>query len=146
MKRMLRFAIPAYLLLEAYATLTIASRLGPAATLLLLVLGAAAGVAVLRTAQFALLSRLRPILASGAPLLPELLDAALRAAAGFLLIIPGFVSDVIALGLLIPQLRQRLVRRLSAGSPADPASPVVIDGDYRRIDDPVLPAPKRGPG
>ena len=103
-------------------------------------------MAVLRTAQFALLSRLRPILASGAPLLPELLDAALRAAAGFLLIIPGFVSDVIALGLLIPQLRQRLVRRLSAGSPADPASPVVIDGDYRRIDDPALPAPKRGPG
>jgi hypothetical protein len=44
--------------------------------------------------------------------------------------------------LLIPGLRRRLVRRFSAGRGHNPATPV-IDGDYRRVDDPMLPEPKR---
>ena len=68
--RILRLAPPAYLLIEAFLTLTIGSWLGPGPTLLLLALGAAAGIAVLRTEQFSLLSRLRQSLAAGEPLVP----------------------------------------------------------------------------
>ncbi len=143
-KRRLRLALLAYLLLEGYATLAVASWLGPGPTLLLLLLGAAAGGAVLRTAQFSLLPQLRRGLATGEPILPALLGGALRAAAGILLIIPGFISDLMAAGLLIPPLRRRLIRRLSAGRDGG-TGPAVIEGDYRRVDDAVLPEPRRDP-
>jgi UPF0716 protein FxsA len=142
MIRILRFALPAWLLLEAAVTLTIASWLGSGRTVLLFVLGAAAGVAVLRTAQFTVLSQMRRIFASGEPPLGGLLDGALRGAAGVLLIIPGFISDLAAVVLLIPYWRKRLVRRLSGGFGGEPAGPPVIEGDFRRIDDPALPAPR----
>ena len=141
MKRPLRLAFVAYLLLECYATLAVAGWLGPGPTLLLLLVGAAAGAAVLRTAQFSLLSQLRRGLAAGEPVLPALLGGALRVAAGILLIIPGFISDLVAAGLLIPPLRRRLIRRLSAG--ADHGGPVTIEGDYRRVADASLPTPRR---
>lgn len=77
-------------------------------------------------------------------MVPGLLDASLRGAAGLLLIIPGFVSDLAALGLLIPPLRRGIVRRLSGWLDNEPAASVVIEGDYRRIDDPVPAARERG--
>ena len=142
MKRILQLALPAYLLFEAFLTLTLASWLGPGLTLLLLVLGVAAGIAVLRTEKLALLTRLSRILTSGEPPLGGLLDGALRGAAGVLLIMPGVISDLAAAGLLIPALRKRLVRRVSAGLGGETAAPPVIEGNYRRIDDPALPAPR----
>ena len=142
MKPLLRFALPAYVMLEVLLTLMIASWLGPGLTLLLLVLAAAAGVAVLRREQFPLLLRLSRIFSSGEPLLVGLFDGALRGVAGVLLIIPGFISDFAAAGLLIPQLRRRLVRRLSAGLDGETTGPPVIQVDFRRIDDPALPAPR----
>ena len=142
MKRILQLALPAYLLFEAFLTLTLASWLGPGLTLLLLVLGAAAGIAVLRTEKLALLTRLSRILTSGEPPLGGLLDGALRGAAGVLLIMPGVISDLAAAGLLIPALRKRLVRRVSTGLGGETAAPPVIEGNYRRIDDPALPAPR----
>jgi UPF0716 protein FxsA len=111
-ERMLKLALTAYLLIEAFLAFAVGSwlRLGP--TLLLLALGAGAGISVLRTEQFSLLSGLHHSLAAGEPLVPGLLDASPRGAAGPLLIIPGFVSDLAAIGLLIPQLRRCIVRHL----------------------------------
>ena len=120
--------------------------LGPGPILLLLGLGAAAGISVLRTEQFSLLSGLHHSLAAGEPLVPGLLDASLRGAAGLLLIIPGFVSDLAALGLLIPRLRRGIVRRLLDWLDNESAASVVIEGDYRRIDDPMPAARRRGSG
>jgi UPF0716 protein FxsA len=145
MKRMVGYVLPVYLLLEVALTVTIASWFGLGPTLLLLGLNVAAGIAVLRTEQFSLLLRLRRMSTSGEPLFVGLLDGVLRIAAGVLLIVPGFISDLVAAVLLIPRLRQRLVRRLSAGLGDASAEPSVIEGDYRRIDDPALPAPEREP-
>jgi UPF0716 protein FxsA len=145
-EQMQKLALTAYLLIEAFLVLAVGSCLGPGPTLLLLALGAAAGISVLRTEQFSLLSGLRHSLAAGQPLVPGLLDASLRGAAGLLLIIPGFVSDLAALGLLIPQLRRGVVRRLRGWLDNEPAASVVIEGDYRRVDDPMPAARGRGSG
>ncbi len=107
-------------------------------------LGAAAGISVLRTEQFSLLSGLHRSLALGEPLVPGLLDASLRGAAGLLLIIPGFVSDLAALGLLIPPLRRRVVRRLYSWLDVESAASVVIEGNYRRVDGSMPDARERG--
>jgi UPF0716 protein FxsA len=136
-EQMLKIALTAYLLIEAFLALAVGSWLGPGPTLLLLALSAAAGISVLRTEQISLLSGLHHSLVVGEPLVPGLLDASLRGAAGLLLIIPGFVSDLAALGLLIPQLRRGIVRRLSGWLDTEPAAAVVIEGDYRRVDDPM---------
>jgi UPF0716 protein FxsA len=143
---MLKLALTAYLLIEAFLALAVGSWLGPGPTLLLLALGAAAGISFLRTEQFSLLSGLHHSLAAGEPLVPGLLDASLRGAAGLLLIIPGFVSDLAALGLLIPLLRRCIVRHLWGWLDTEPAASVVIEGDYRRVADPMPAARKRGFG
>jgi UPF0716 protein FxsA len=144
--QMLKLALTAYLVIEAFLTLAVGSWLGPGPTLLLLALGGAAGISVLRTEQFSLLSGLRHSLTAGEPLVPGLLDASLRGAAGLLLLIPGFLSDLAALGLLIPQLRRGIVRRLWGWLDNETSAPVVIEGDYRRIDDPMPAAQERGFG
>lgn len=146
MSRLLRFGLPGYLLLEAYVTLEIAARLGGGRTLLLLLLGVVAGFAVLRREQLSILGRLRSAAASGEPGLPSLLDGVLRVVAGILLIIPGFVSDAVGLTLLIPVLRRRLVAGVSPVARRDPREPTVIEGDYRRVDDPALARSKRERG
>jgi UPF0716 protein FxsA len=146
MTRTLRFGLPAYLLLEAYVTLQIAAWLGGGRTLLLLLLGVMAGLVVLRREQLSILARLRRTAASGERVLPNLVGGALRVAAGILLIVPGFVSDMAGLALLIPVLRRRLVAGILPVSADDPSGPTVIEGEYRRVDDPALPRAKQEHG
>jgi UPF0716 family protein affecting phage T7 exclusion len=74
---MLKLALTAYLLIEAFLALAVGSWLGPGPTLLLFALGAAAGISFLRTEQFSLLSGLHYSLDAGEPLVPGLLDASL---------------------------------------------------------------------
>jgi UPF0716 protein FxsA len=143
MTRILRLALPLYLLLEVVATLELAAWLGIGRALLLLLLGAIAGITVLRRERLALLALLRRAANLGEPIMPGLLGAALRALAGILLIVPGFVSDAIGLALLIPASRRWLIRRFSAGLGQGRATPGVIDGDYRRVDSAALPGSQK---
>lgn len=55
--------------------------------------------------------------------------------AGILLIMPGFLSDVVGLSLLLFGLRKRLAVRLSEGmakARPDLKQPVTLEGEYRR--------------
>ncbi len=146
MKAVLALGFLGYPLAELLLLLQVASWLGALPTFGLLLLGIAAGVGLLRGQRLSTLARLRRGFASAAPLLPELLDGALRASAALLLIFPGFISDVAAVVLLIPAARARLVRRISSAAAARPSAVVVIDGEFRRLDDPAVAKPRRGAG
>ena len=72
-----------------------------------------------------------------------MLDSYVVIMAGLLLIIPGLISDVIGLLLLIPPLRRWCIRKLVPGlydhplvarqSPrVEPRQPTVIEGTYER--------------
>lgn len=139
MKRWIRIGLAAYLLAEFWVTLEIAAWLGAGWTLLLLILAGAAGIAVLRRERLAILSQFRRAASLPEVLVPGLPDQALRVLAGLLLIIPGFVSDAAALVLLVPWFRNRLIRRFSARFGDGRDSPTIIEGDFRRVDDPSLP-------
>jgi UPF0716 protein FxsA len=145
MKPSIRFGFAGYVLLELWVTLEIAAWLGGGRTFLLLALGVAAGILVLRREKLALFAQLRRAAAGQEIHVLQLPDRALRAVAGLLLIIPGFVSDAAALLLLIPQLRQWLIRRFSAKFSPGAAGSTIIEGDFRRVDDPILPYTKSGP-
>jgi UPF0716 protein FxsA len=99
------------------------SHLGAGGILLALLAGVVAGSLVLRAVATAAIRR--PAGqgspgAGGAPAVATVLpgrpgaETALVVLAGVLLILPGFLSDVAALVLLLPPLRRRLGRRVGA--------------------------------
>src|SRR5258708_5869489 len=112
--------------------------LGP--TLALVLLSALAGIMVIRHQSLATLTAVRAALARNQVPAAALFDAACVLVAGFLLILPGFISDAAALVLLIQPLRRAIGHRLgwrAAGRGPGPGSGgPVIAGDYHEILDP----------
>jgi UPF0716 protein FxsA len=133
-----QFALCTYLLLEISTSVAVFAWLGIGRALALLIAGAVAGMAILRREQFAAFAQIRRGIGLGEPLFEGLSERLLRVIAGLLLILPGVISDVAAGTLLIAPLRRRLIRRLSARFFHGPAGPQVIDGEFHRLDDPLL--------
>ena len=72
------------------------------------------GLFLLRRTGLQAVGTLRAALAEGTEPGHSMLDAACFAAAAILLIIPGFVSDALALVLMLPATRHWLLRRTAA--------------------------------
>ncbi len=89
-------------------------KLGVFLTLVWVIGAMLAGLALLRHTGLQAVGRLRAALAEGKEPGHSLIDAACFAAAAILLIIPGFVSDALALVLMLPATRHWLLRRTAA--------------------------------
>lgn len=97
-------------LLEIAMFIAVGSKIGVGMTLLLILLSAMLGVAILRGQQ----SRALAMMQGALRVSPGsfLAQGAFRAVAGVLLIVPGFVTDIVALLLLVPPLQGWIVRLL----------------------------------
>ena len=135
---------------EVASVVVVASWLG-GWTLLLLVAGVVMGLTVLSGRGIAIMRDVGTAMRGGGSVTAAIVDGALVALAGVLLIIPGFASDLAALVLLLPPLRAPLAGRLSGGirsrfrhddgTPIDgPGTDGVIDVESteRRVDRPRL--------
>ena len=129
------------LVAEVYTLIRVGGAIGPAATIALLLGAAALGSWLVRRQGTAVLERVRTAMDRGEMPAGALLDGAVLLAAGFLLVLPGLLSDGVALLLLVPPLRHWLVRRLGGGTdggmePSAGPRPGrrVIEGDWRRED------------
>jgi UPF0716 protein FxsA len=113
---MYRRLIPLFVLLlplaEIACFIVVGRRIGLFATLSLVVLSAVAGVVLMRIQGFGVLSRLRQSGQNGRAPGKELLDAAMILIAGILLLIPGFLTDIVGLALFLPPVRSLLWNRL----------------------------------
>jgi UPF0716 protein FxsA len=110
-----------WLALELTAFMAVVQTIGVAGALLLGLATSLAGFALLRQTGTSALDHLRSAF-SGAPQSQDaMFDGLIRAIAAFLLILPGFISDLAGLALAAPSLRQMLVRR-SGGTGAVPAA------------------------
>ena len=121
----------------------------------LCILGMIAGGFLIQVQGLKTMTALRSAATGGQMPAQEIFSGFCYFAAGILLIIPGFLSDFVAIGLLIPQFRAILRRRLSpfivqnGPSSKNPAgSPdYIIEGEFTRVDDhdkPMLqPDPKK---
>ena len=92
--------------------------------------GLVAGIALLRSEGLAFRSRTVAAMHGDVSLLRGLLDSGRKVLAAFLFILPGVVSDLVGLGLLM------LPINVGRGLRADPASALrggALDGDWRRI-------------
>jgi UPF0716 protein FxsA len=86
--------------------------IGVLATILLLVLASVAGSWLLRREGMRTFLAFQQAVRSGRVPQREIIDGVLLAAAGVLIVLPGFVSDVLALALLLPPVRKMMAQRL----------------------------------
>jgi UPF0716 protein FxsA len=138
----LLLALLALPFMELAAFVAVAAAIGFAWALTLVLATSLAGALVLRQAGGSHIARVRVALGDGS-------FAALQAdsrgflilLAGILLLIPGFITDVVGLLLLIAPLRQALGAALGRRSPATRGDGVVDlePEQWRHLPDPALP-------
>jgi UPF0716 protein FxsA len=109
-------------------------------TLGLLLISATAGISVIRHQGLSALTSVQQALARGELPAREVANSGIATLGGLLLLIPGILSDILALPCLIPTLRLRLADRLIASRSIMPTSvnrsheDTVIEGEFRRDD------------
>ena len=123
----------------------VGSRIGAGMTVLLVVVSAVVGVWLVRRQGLATATRVQAMVARGESPALGMLEGMALLAAGVLLVIPGFLTDIAAFVLLIPPLRRGIIRlylrrmRLESGVAHHP--PVTdkpgrspLEGKSRRVD------------
>lgn len=127
------------------------------------------GGAVIANNGLAMAFKVQEAMARGEPPVVEMMDGAMVALAGFLLMTPGLAADAVGLVLLIPPVRRLVARRLlrlslglsEAGPAAGRASPrrpapgagerrgngdgPIIEGEFERLDERTLDPARRKP-
>jgi UPF0716 protein FxsA len=137
---LLAIALP---LAEIAAFVIVGRWIGVLPVLGLVVLAALAGVLLVKSTgpataarvQSAMRGRENPLLAVG--------SAAFRVVAGLLLLVPGFITDILAIFLLLPPVQAALIQRVAArGRMRRPADGRIIEGEAVEIS----PPPGEGSG
>ncbi|NVZ48870.1 membrane protein FxsA [Pseudomonas sp. B6002] len=98
--------------LELFVFVQVSSAIGFFPALLLIILGSMLGVLVLRVAGLATALRARESLNRGELPAQTMLEGLMMALAGGLLILPGFISDVVGLVMLLPFTRKLLAGKM----------------------------------
>jgi UPF0716 protein FxsA len=131
-------------LVEISVFIEVGGRIGPLTTIGITVLTAIAGLYLVRLEGLAVLIRMRHSMAMGEVPIVEMFHGFFLFLAGILLLIPGFVSDVIGGLLLIPIVRSLLARpavtRILTGHPhpatyRNASGRIIIEGSYREEGD-----------
>lgn len=133
-------------IVELYVLIKVGSAIGAPLTILLVVLTAIIGVALVKAQGVATLMRIRRQLASRKVPALEIIEGFALFLAGALLLTPGFVTDAFGFMCLNPAFRRWLIFRIVGYVPnldnedrQDQSSQPtrrsrVIDGEYREID------------
>jgi len=142
---------------ELYVIVQVAGGLGIPETILLLIGISVVGAWLAKVAGIGVLNRFQRTVRAGRVPSAEVVDGALVLFAGALMITPGFLSDCLAIALLLPPTRAavrgvilRRIRagggivRIVAGSPTAPRDPAAGVWDVDSWEDP--PGDPRRPG
>lgn len=126
---MFRFLLLALLIIpgaEIYFMIRVGERIGAWPTVLLIVFGAVLGISLIKGQGIATLRRVQSTLARGEAPATAVLEGVILAIGGLLLLIPGFLTDALALFTFVPPIRRGLanwmirrgtVARMGAGRP-----------------------------
>ena len=123
-------------LIEIYLFIKIGSLIGAFNTILLIFITAIVGVSYARYEGFnTIRSGINQLIKNELPIY-EIVSGATLAFAAFLLILPGFATDLIGILLAIPLTRKIILRRLiSKNKYKSNLKKNYIDGDYEDISD-----------
>lgn len=123
---------------EIWLLIEVGRLVGAGWTVVLVVLTAVIGAALVRIQGLATLARVRAALAAGALPATELIEGAGILVAGVLLLTPGFITDCAGFALLFPPLRRSLAGAVLAQELARGQKPEggrTLEGEFRRTDD-----------
>lgn len=134
-------------LLELYFLIEMGSVIGAIPTIFLTVFTAVLGGLLVRAQGVSTALRVQASISKGELPAVEMLEGAVLLVAGFVLLLPGFFSDTIGFLFLVPFFRRWLVlyflKRSRVMTPAregvapnNDSEPRVIEGEFRREDDP----------
>ncbi len=101
------FGVP---LIEVALFIKVGGLIGVLPTILLCILTAVVGTALMRAQGLATLDRLRASVEAGADPRGPIAHGALILVAGLLLVTPGFFTDALGILLLIPPVRQQVIQ------------------------------------
>lgn len=99
------YVVLAALVAELASIAIVSDLIGWLATMALLAGAVVLGMTVLAGRGVAIMGRAASAMQGGEPVGPVVVDGALVALAGVLLVVPGFVTDVVGLLLLVPPVR-----------------------------------------
>jgi len=127
-------------LIELYFLIQVGSEIGALPTIGLSIFTALLGGALVRVQGFSVLMRVRDAMARNQVPALEMLDGALVLIAGLVLLLPGFITDILGFLLLIPALRRLIISRYVRivpdqtpfGGQETRSGPDVIEGEFRR--------------
>lgn len=129
-------------LAELYFLIKIGSQIGAFPTIFLTVFTALLGGYMVRLQGFSTLLRVREMMARGEMPAIEMMEGLVLLICGVLLLLPGFITDLVGFLFLVPPLRRWLLTSglQSSGvmGPAHPAQPgevrrpEVIEGEFKR--------------
>lgn len=123
--------------IEISLFIAVGSEIGILSTILLCILAAIGGSFLLRIQGFKTLLAMQSSSRRGQMPLQEIFDAFCLSAAGVLLVIPGFFSDIVAFALMAPPVRQALREFLITRyglREMKSANENVIDAEFTRVD------------
>lgn len=100
-------------LIEIALFVVVGSRIGVLATLGLVFLAALAGITLMQRQGMDAMARIRTQMDQGKTPARDLVHAVMIMTAGFLLLIPGFLTDAIGIALFIPAVREMVFKRFS---------------------------------
>lgn len=129
MARLIAFSFLALPLIEIALFVVVGRAIGLLPTLALVILAALAGGLLLRQQGLGVVARLRNNMNAGTIPGQAMFDAMLIGLAAVLLVLPGFLSDIVAIALLIPPVRSWIFSAL-----AGRVRVVETTTSYRRYD------------
>lgn len=121
-------------LVEIALFIIVGRTIGVLPTLGLVLLGVVGGAMVLRQQGLSVIARMRSSMGAGTIPGQAMFDTMLIGLAGLLLMMPGFLTDIVALALLLPPVRSAIFASL-----AKRFKVVETTTSYRRYEDPADP-------
>lgn len=137
-----------YLIVEVAAIWAVASLVGALWTIVLLLAGAFVGSWLARREGGKVIQSLMGAARAGKSGHQEVTDGMLVGLGGLLIFLPGFVTDILGLLVMVPPtrtlLRKAWLRRLESRVHVRSRRIVVVDGEVIGSDHPDTPTPERG--
>ena len=122
-------------LIEIYLFIKVGSQIGALNTILLILVTAVAGVWYARYEGFNTLRSAMLQLTKNEMPVYEIISGAALAFAAFLLILPGFATDILGLLIIFPPTRKLLLKKVSTKYSGNKKKQDFIEGEFEDIDE-----------
>ncbi|WP_263080528.1 FxsA family protein [Endozoicomonas sp. Mp262] len=118
--------------LEMVVLIKVGGMIGALNTVALVILGGILGLGIIRQQGFSTMLNVRTTMAQGELPAQDIIEGGVMAMAGFLIMLPGFITDFLGLALLVPASRLFIIRKILGSGHWQVRQTEVYDGEFYR--------------